>query len=49
MAAIDDPGNPENILPAYDSGDHVHLSNAGYAKVAKTIYDAVTGIQVFFR
>ncbi len=42
--AIDDPGNPGNILPAYDSGDHVHLSNAGYAKVATTIYDAVTWI-----
>ena len=40
--ATDDPDNPGNILPAYDSGDHAHLSNAGYAKVATTIYDAVT-------
>ena len=39
--ATDDPDNPGNILPAYDSGDHAHLSNAGYAKVATTIYDAV--------
>jgi lysophospholipase L1-like esterase len=42
--AVDDPNNPGNILPAYDSGDHVHLSNAGYAKVAATIYEAVTWI-----
>lgn len=40
--AIEDPHNPGNILPAYDSGDHVHLSNAGYAVVAETIYNAVT-------
>jgi lysophospholipase L1-like esterase len=40
--AVEDPGNPGNILPVYDSGDHVHLSNAGYAIVAETIYNAVT-------
>jgi lysophospholipase L1-like esterase len=40
--AIEDPNNPGNILPAYDSGDHVHLSNAGYSTVAETIYNAVT-------
>ena len=45
--AVENPANPGNILPAYDSGDHVHLSQAGYAKVAKTIYDAVTWVQVF--
>jgi lysophospholipase L1-like esterase len=39
--AIDDPANPGNILPAYDSGDHAHLSDAGYARVAVTIYNAV--------
>jgi lysophospholipase L1-like esterase len=39
--AIEDPDNPGNILPIYDSGDHAHLSNAGYAKVAETIYNAV--------
>jgi lysophospholipase L1-like esterase len=42
--AVDDPGNPGNILPAYDSGDHVHLSDAGYAVVAATIYNAVTWV-----
>ncbi|OGO11685.1 MAG: hypothetical protein A2Y53_05220 [Chloroflexi bacterium RBG_16_47_49] len=40
--AINDPDNPGNILPDYDSGDHAHLSHLGYAKVAETIYDAVT-------
>jgi len=40
--AIEDPDNPGNILPIYDSGDHAHLSDAGYAKVASTIFDAVT-------
>ncbi len=40
--AIDDPANPGNILPIYDSGDHAHLSDAGYAEVAATIYNAVT-------
>jgi lysophospholipase L1-like esterase len=48
-AATDDPANPGNFLPAYDSGDHVHLSYAGYAKVARTIYDAVTWVQVFYK
>jgi lysophospholipase L1-like esterase len=40
--AMEDPDNPGKILPIYDSGDHVHLSNAGYAVVAETIYNAVT-------
>ena len=47
--AIDNPVNPGNILPAYDSGDHVHLSKAGYAKVATTIYEAVMWIPVPYR
>ena len=41
-SAIEDPDNPGNILPVYDSGDHVHLSNAGYSMIAETIYNAVT-------
>jgi lysophospholipase L1-like esterase len=43
--AIDDPENPGNILPVYDSGDHAHLSDAGYAEVAATIYEAVTWVR----
>ncbi len=42
--AVDDPAHPGNILPAYDLGDHMHLSNAGYTVVAYTIYNAVTWI-----
>jgi lysophospholipase L1-like esterase len=39
--AVEDPDNPGNILAMYDSGDHVHLSELGYAIVAATIYRAV--------
>jgi lysophospholipase L1-like esterase len=39
--AVEDPNHPGNILPYYDSGDHVHLSYAGYTQVATTIYSAV--------
>ncbi len=28
--AVRDPAHPDRLLPAYDSGDHVHLNNAGY-------------------
>lgn len=27
--AVRDPGHPTQILPAYDSGDHLHVNNAG--------------------
>lgn len=42
--AVEDPDNPGNILPMYDLGDHVHLSDLGYAVVAATIYSAVTWV-----
>jgi lysophospholipase L1-like esterase len=42
--AINDPDNPGNLLPLYDSGDHAHLSQAGYARVAETIYAATTWV-----
>lgn len=32
-----DPQSPETILPAYDSGDHVHPSDAGYDAMARAI------------
>jgi lysophospholipase L1-like esterase len=35
--AIRDPAHPERLLPAYDSGDHLHPSNAGYAAMAKAV------------
>ena len=36
-AAVRDPGNPAALLPAYDSGDHLHPSDAGYQAMAGAI------------
>ena len=36
-AAVRDPQNPLRILPAYDSGDHLHLGDAGNKAVAESI------------
>ncbi|MCM8730620.1 GDSL-type esterase/lipase family protein [Hephaestia sp. GCM10023244] len=36
-AAIRDPAHPERLLPAYDSGDHLHPSPAGYAAMAAAV------------
>jgi lysophospholipase L1-like esterase len=35
--AVRDPATPENLLPAFDSGDHLHLNPAGYEKMADAI------------
>lgn len=35
--ALRDPNNPQRLLPVYDSGDHLHPSDAGY----RTMSDAV--------
>ena len=32
-----DPQHPDRILPAYDSGDHLHPSDAGYKAMADSI------------
>jgi lysophospholipase L1-like esterase len=32
-----DPANPERILPAFDSGDHLHPGDAGYQALANSI------------
>ena len=32
-----DPQQPDRLLPAYDSGDHLHPSPAGYAAMAEAI------------
>ncbi|MGB2590540.1 MAG: SGNH/GDSL hydrolase family protein [Candidatus Acidiferrum sp.] len=32
-----DPEHPDRLLPAYDSGDHLHPSPAGYAAMAEAI------------
>jgi lysophospholipase L1-like esterase len=35
--AIRDPSNPARMLPAYDSGDHLHPNDAGYQAMANAI------------
>jgi lysophospholipase L1-like esterase len=35
--ALRDPANPLRLLPAYDSGDHLHPSDAGNAAMADTV------------
>jgi lysophospholipase L1-like esterase len=35
--AVRDPSNPTQFLPAYDSGDHLHPSDAGYKAMADAI------------
>src|SRR2546423_137289 len=36
-AAVRDPSRPARILPAYDSGDHLHPNDAGYIAQANAI------------
>ena len=36
-AATRDPANPDAFLPAYDSGDHLHPSLAGYKAMGESI------------
>jgi lysophospholipase L1-like esterase len=35
--ATHDPSNPEQFLPAYDSGDHLHPNDAGYQAIANCV------------
>ncbi|MER6985131.1 SGNH/GDSL hydrolase family protein, partial [Streptomyces carpinensis] len=37
--AARDPHNPRALLPAYDTGDHLHLDPAGYKVLADTVPD----------
>jgi lysophospholipase L1-like esterase len=34
---VRDPRRPDTLLPAYDSGDHLHLSPAGYRAMAGAV------------
>jgi lysophospholipase L1-like esterase len=36
-AVVRDPSHPTRLLPAYDSGDHLHPNNAGYAASGNAI------------
>jgi lysophospholipase L1-like esterase len=36
-AAVRDPANPARLAPSYDCGDHLHLSPAGYRRIAEAI------------
>ncbi len=36
-AAVRDPANPARLLPAYDSGDALHLNDAGYERMANAV------------
>lgn len=35
--AIQDPAHPDRMLPAYDSGDHLHPNGAGFEAMAKAV------------
>ncbi|MFE7776301.1 SGNH/GDSL hydrolase family protein [Streptomyces sp. NPDC057445] len=35
--ALRDPYAPDRLDPAYDSGDHLHLNDAGYARMARSV------------
>jgi lysophospholipase L1-like esterase len=34
---VRDPAAPQKMLPAYDSGDHLHPSSAGYKAMAQAV------------
>jgi lysophospholipase L1-like esterase len=36
-AVVRDPAHPTRILPAFDSGDHLHPNDAGYQAMAASI------------
>jgi lysophospholipase L1-like esterase len=35
--AVADPKDPRALNPAYDSGDHLHLNDAGYRAMANAV------------
>jgi lysophospholipase L1-like esterase len=40
-AAVRDPASPLQLLPAYDSGDHLHPNDTGYQAMAGAINLAI--------
>lgn len=39
--AVEDPQRPDHLLPVYDSGDHLHPSDLGYAAMARAAEEAL--------
>ena len=35
--AVRDPAHPDRLLPLYDSGDHLHPSDAGYKAMGEAV------------
>lgn len=42
---VRDPDHPGRMLPAYDSGDHLHQNDAGYAASADAVDLALLGVK----
>lgn len=42
-AAVRDPQQPDRMLPAYDSGDHLHPGPAGYRRMADAVELSILG------
>ncbi|KAG0772714.1 hypothetical protein G6F22_015500 [Rhizopus arrhizus] len=40
-AVLRDPSHPARLLPAYDSGDHLHPGDAGYQAMAQALDDGI--------
>ena len=36
-AAVAEPGDPQQLAPAFDSGDHLHPNAAGYRAMARAV------------
>jgi len=43
--ALRDPKNPAAMLPAYDSGDHLHPNDAGYQAMADAVDLSLFNVQ----
>ena len=42
-AVVRDPQHPDQLLPAYDCGDHLHPSPAGYKAMGEAAYTVIAG------
>ncbi|KAG0732961.1 hypothetical protein G6F23_013805 [Rhizopus arrhizus] len=46
-AVLRDPSHPARLLPAYDSGDHLHPGDAGYQAMAQALDDTERNRRAF--